>query len=614
VSAHTVRGAGLAALLLPLLLTVPSLCWAQATLPRWSTYAGGSDIEAYYALAQDPVSQDIVAVGLAASGDLRPHSRSPTGTVDALVSIFTPAGELQPLFSPRHVIFGGGDFDQVTAVAIGANRQIYVAGRTRSPTMFDFPVVHRSYGGGFDAFVAELSPDGALRWFMYLGGPGDDVALGVATVGTRLYLTGSTSSSATVSNLAIGYATPEAFVAQLDTTTSPPRFQWEHTITGDRSDEFSGIQLDAAGNLFVVGTLTSGSGAGLPTTNTFNGGTSDAVVLKLSPTGEIAWLTYVGGPSRDTGHALALAPTGEVVMAGALESGGDGNNALVARLNSAGLEQERKVLGGSADDVARSVAVDANGNLYVGGEVRSASLATRGGFDAMFEGPAEGFVAMFPAKGGPGWASYVGGSSEDWITTLSLSSQGRLFMAGVTQSNNGLPGQVGHDLTFGGSHDGFIVAVDPDTTPPVAGRVYDRPGSDEVHQDVNQQDSLTSISASWDGFADAESGVVEYEWAIGTEESAEGIKAFAPVGAATSATAVDLTLAEETAYFVTVRAINGAGLVTTVRSDGVKVTAALEGEGEQNPLGWSCATTAGAGLPMLLAVLALALLRRAKGW
>jgi hypothetical protein len=616
VSAHTVRGAGLAALLLPLaLFTVPASAWAQATTPRWHTYVGGSDVESFFALAQDPVTQHIVAVGVTASPDLSPANRSPAAPADVLVSIFTRAGVLGPLARPRHVVFGGSDFDQATAVAIGPNRQIYVVGRTRSPTMPSFPVVHRSHGGDFDAFVAELSPEGEPRWFMYLGAIGSDAALGVAAVGTSLYLTGNTSSSATVSSLAgIGYSTPEAFVARLDTSTSPPQFQWNQTLVGEGIDELSGITLDAAGNLYVVGTLTSPQFPDASITNSFYGGSSDAVALKLSPTGEILWLTYVGGLARDMGHAVALAPNGEVVVAGALESPGNGSNVLVARLNSAGLEQERRSLGGSKEDVARSVAVDANGNLYVGGLIGSASLPARGGFDPMFEGLSEGFVTMIPASGGPGWASYVGGDVEDRVNALILSSQNRLLLAGMTQSTSGLPGQEGYDLTFGGGFDGFIVAVDPDTTPPAAGRVYDRPGPDEVHQDVSQQASLTTLSANWEGFSDTESGVVEYEWAIGTEASPEGVKAFAPVGTATSATVKDLTLAEGTAYFVTVRAINGAGLITTARSNGVTVTVPREDEGDDpNPVGWTCATSADASLPILLGVLALALRRRRSG-
>ncbi|HYH94544.1 fibronectin type III domain-containing protein, partial [Hyalangium sp.] len=248
----------------------------------------------------------------------------------------------------------------------------------------------------------------------------------------------------------------------------------------------------------------------------------------------------------------------------------------------------------------------------VGGVMGTASLPMRGGFDSMFAGLSEGFVTLIPAKGGPGWTSFIGGGAEDEVRALSISSENRLVLAGMTQSNSALPGSGGHDMTFGGEYDGFIVAVDPDTTPPAAGRVYDRPQSDELHEDLSQQASLTSISANWEGFSDSESGVVEYEWAIGSEASPESTKPFAPVGAATSATALDLPLEGGTSYFVTVRAINGAGLIATARSNGVKVTAPAEEEARY-PVGWSCATTVDASLPMLLSVLALALWGRRRG-
>jgi hypothetical protein len=615
VSAHTVRGAGLAALLLPLvLLTVPSPARAQAASPQWSTYVGGSGVEVFYSIAQHPLTQDIVVGGVTDSAGLTPVTRAPTG-VDALVSIFTKAGALRPNADAKHVVFGGTDFDQVTAVAIGSEGQIYAVGRTRSPSMPDFPKVHRSHGGDFDAFVAELGPDGERRWFMYLGSTGDEVALGVASAGKSVYITGYTSSNATVTSQAFPYATPEAFVARLDTSTATPTFLWHHVLTGNVIDELSGIKLDPEGNLFVVGTLTPGMRPDLPNTNSYLGGDSDAVALKVNSVGALVWMTYVGGPGKDTGHGIAVTPGGEVVVAGALESPGNGRNAMVVRLNRDGVEQGRRVLGGARDDVARSVAVDSAGNLYVGGETGSASMSARGAFDPKFEGLSEGFVAMIPAQGGPGWTSYVGGEVEDYVTALSISTENRLVMTGRTKSSSGLPGPGGLDSTQGGDNDGFIVAVDPDTTPPAAGRVYDRPGNDQVHEDVSQHASLTSISASWDGFSDKESGVVEYEWAIGTEASPESMKAFAPVGTATSATAAELTLVEGTAYVVTVRAINGAGLVTTVRSDGVTVTVPREqeGGGDQIPVGWSCAATVDASLPMLLGLMALAMRRRRSG-
>jgi hypothetical protein len=208
-----------------------------------------------------------------------------------------------------------------------------------------------------------------------------------------------------------------------------------------------------------------------------------------------------------------------------------------------------------------------------------------------------------------------------------------------------------YDSSLSGPTDGFIVAVDTDTTPPQAGTVNDRPQSDDVLVDIPTQTSRDSISANWTGFMDSESGVDRYEWAIGRSPGAQDVVPFTPttISFQTSFTKPGLTLSVGGTYYTTVRGINGAGLTATASSNGVLVvpvgTDGGTGDGGTNggedggvdggtnggtdggtdggtnegpedgtvPLmGWSC-TAADAGLPMLAGLLALILLARRRG-
>jgi hypothetical protein len=108
--------------------------------------------------------------------------------------------------------------------------------------------------------------------------------------------------------------------------------------------------------------------------------------------------------------------------------------------------------------------------------------------------------------------------------------------------------------------DGVIV----DTSGPTSGAVNDGAGAD-----IDSQASLTTISANW-SFSDPQSGITQYEWAIGTTAGGEQVQAF--VAAGSSAIAGGLSLSEGVTYYVTVRATNGAGLTATASSDGVTVT------------------------------------------
>eukprot|EP01029_Cantina_marsupialis_P011590 TRINITY_DN258188_c0_g1_i4.p1 TRINITY_DN258188_c0_g1~~TRINITY_DN258188_c0_g1_i4.p1 ORF type:complete len:1616 (-),score=588.13 TRINITY_DN258188_c0_g1_i4:385-5232(-) len=108
-----------------------------------------------------------------------------------------------------------------------------------------------------------------------------------------------------------------------------------------------------------------------------------------------------------------------------------------------------------------------------------------------------------------------------------------------------------------------------DTTVP-AGVVID--GNSSV--DVDYQNDMSTISASW-MIDDNESGITLFEWSIGTESDEEEIMSFTSVGLSTSGSAEDLTLIQGTKYIITVRAYNGAGSTSKVKSNGVTIDSVL---------------------------------------
>ena len=84
------------------------------------------------------------------------------------------------------------------------------------------------------------------------------------------------------------------------------------------------------------------------------------------------------------------------------------------------------------------------------------------------------------------------------------------------------------------------------------------------------QGNNDTISASW-AFRDPQSGIVEYLWAIGSYPHGEDVQQFVSVGTETQATNSDLlgVLETNTTYYVTVVAVNGAGLRFNATSGGI---------------------------------------------
>ena len=71
------------------------------------------------------------------------------------------------------------------------------------------------------------------------------------------------------------------------------------------------------------------------------------------------------------------------------------------------------------------------------------------------------------------------------------------------------------------------------------------------------------ISAKWVGFQDPHSGIERFDWCIGTDIEKCNIQSYTNSLLSNSITFTGTTLNENVDYFVTVRAINKAGLSTS---------------------------------------------------
>jgi|GEM_PF-1276320 len=110
---------------------------------------------------------------------------------------------------------------------------------------------------------------------------------------------------------------------------------------------------------------------------------------------------------------------------------------------------------------------------------------------------------------------------------------------------------VSADFTFA-----TTAAPVPDTTPPTTPVVSD--GGDSTT-------NLTQLHATWTS-SDAESGVAEYQYAIGTSAGGTDVVDWTSAGTATSVTRTGLNLGVGSTYYFSVKAKNGEGLWSAVGS------------------------------------------------
>ena len=121
------------------------------------------------------------------------------------------------------------------------------------------------------------------------------------------------------------------------------------------------------------------------------------------------------------------------------------------------------------------------------------------------------------------------------------------------------------------SSNGVII----DTTPPeVVSSIEHFDVSFSTVIPTRFQGNNNTISARW-LFRDLQSGIVEYLWAIGTRPFSVDVQMFESVGIATEAVNSNLSsvLQPNTTYYVTVIAINGAGVRSNATSGGITYVA-----------------------------------------
>ncbi|MBI4469560.1 MAG: SBBP repeat-containing protein [Acidobacteria bacterium] len=199
--------------------------------------------------------------------------------------------------------------------------QVFVSGTTTSADFPTVNALQPAFGGIRDAFVAKLNATGsAIVYSTYLGGAGSDSGYSIAVDGSgNAYATGVTDSmnypTANALQLALGGGI-DAFVTMLNPEGSA--LVYSTYLGGSLGDQARVIALDFNRNVYVVGVTSS---TNFPTANGFQtaygGGVFDVFVTKLNAAGTtILYSTYLGGEGADAAYRIAVDSSGNAYVAG----------------------------------------------------------------------------------------------------------------------------------------------------------------------------------------------------------------------------------------------------------------------------------------------------------
>lgn len=213
---------------------------------------------------------------------------------------------------------------------------------------------------------------------------------------------------------------------------------WQRSIGGSNEDEaFDIVQTDDGGSI-MIGTTRSNDG---DVSGNHNLNVPDVWVVKFNDLGIIQWQKCLGSTLLDYGRSIKqTADGGYIIAATSIGNDGDisghhgnGGNSdyWIVKLNSLGVIQWQKSLGGSNDEQARFAIQTNDGGYLLAGETYS-----NDGNVTANHGMSDWWVVKLDSTGAIEWQKSYGSTSFDIVGGLQQTRDGYI-VAGGTFLNDG---------------------------------------------------------------------------------------------------------------------------------------------------------------------------------
>lgn len=397
-----------------------------------------------------------------------------TGPGDDIVFVSTIPGSNQDVDSQvtrmsadgKEVIFqsviSGEKDDVATGLYVAFDGAIFVTGTTGSAS---FPKVNASIfqntlTGSTDGFLLRMSFFGnGLAFSTYLSGTTRANAVSQDTYGNT-YVTGLADTTGFVLKKPLVDSKQTPLGGSLFVMSVGPTGQSLGYATRAGAGEGVAIAADLTGDVVVAG-ISDGTGTPVilnPTQASYGGGKHDAIVLRINyrprtsnDTPVLAFGTFLGGSGDDVPTDVALDPASAAFVTGYTEStnfptGGTGGvslqpnfggvrDAFITKFTATGARSYSTYLGGSSSDEATGITIGhETTGVFITGVTQSSNFPTLNPIQAASGGNGDAFLTRTSRSGTLLFSSYLGGAQADRGTDVALDSSGYPLVAGLTSS------------------------------------------------------------------------------------------------------------------------------------------------------------------------------------
>lgn len=235
------------------------------------------------------------------------------------------------------------------------------------------------------------------------------------------------------------------------------------------------VEVDSFGNSYVVVSFTQSTDAdpGVAFVEVFSQGHRDFLISKFAEDGSFLWSIAIGGAGEDHVRDMAIDPNGNIYLCGSFEGVVDfdpgigvynltcpntNEDGFVIKLDGSGTLMWAYNLNDSDYSFAKSIGIDSNGHITVGGDFRSVvdfdfgsgnfQVTTEGGFDI--------YLLQMDEFGNFLWVRTFGNSESNSMRKLAVDyHSGNCYMGSPYYPIDFDPGFNEHYLV----DDGFLEMV-----------------------------------------------------------------------------------------------------------------------------------------------------------
>lgn len=205
-----------------------------------------------------------------------------------------------------------------------------------------------------------------IKWQRSFGGLANDCSQSIQQTTDGGYVTGGFS----LSNLNGNHGGADYWIVKLDTVGN---IEWQKCFGGSYNDIAYFVEQTNDDGYIIAGITWSSDGDVVG-----NHGGSDCWIVKLNSTGEIEWQKCFGGSNDEESYSIKQTNDGGYVVTGyTFSNNGNvsgyhgGYDFWIFKIDSIGIIEWQKCLGGTYDDVSYSINQTLDGGYIISGYSRS---------------------------------------------------------------------------------------------------------------------------------------------------------------------------------------------------------------------------------------------------